>query len=582
MTTSLSTAPVRRPKTSAIGLLTAIDLQSLHPEATFLRLFGANYIHLNPEGEGDLYITEHGLPFLDQLMPQNWYVEEWFTSHRQRLEGTSAVYRIQTRPLPGHQPQSLDLVVKWSRVGQDIPLDTFTLDRAVNAEFNTPFEEFSLVEEMRRGEYGPKNIRILTQKPLAIYVPPEKLQLWQTGRSKEKIVRQIARHPGVEIDILRSYILLFGWIKGSNAVEAYKHSFYDAERQKTRLAQLTKLVHDELHLKGFIVADHKPSHFIVRPGEGGIRRRKDGRVVYALVDYELLARTPEHENAVKASGRSAYLNMQRDRFKAPALSKFPPHLKPVSVFGVDYVYGRVESTGGALWVVGSNPELFNYFLPERWRTRPVKLSQSNPTYYSCTKDRIHLVWKISRVGELPPGSLSEPAYKSLLLQGYNSPFEEFSLAMDMCRMSLRTTYPRAIYVTGQQSESRGYILDRRRFERHADLVAPDETPILPLDRDFVTIWGYWRGLEDDEAPTDSGYWTPIDALQASVKDLLAPGILDQLIEEHRADLASNGFHDSSLAGDHILLSYRPAGAFKQDASGRIERRQCNFEMVKRV
>ncbi|MCY2953071.1 MAG: hypothetical protein NTU53_14000 [Planctomycetota bacterium] len=581
MTRILSPAPASPRKTPLIGHLTAIDLQSLHPEATFLRIFGANYIHLNPRGEGDLYITEHGLPFVDQLMPENWYEDQWFKANRQRLEGTSAVYRVLTRPLPGHQPQSLDIVVKWSRVGQDIPLDTFTLDRAVNCEFNTPFEEFSLVEEMRRGDYGPKNIHILTQKPLAIYVPPEKLQLWQTGRSREKILCQIARHPGVEIDILRSYILLYGWIKGVNAVEAYHRSFYDASRQETQLAELTQTVHDDLHKKGFIVADHKPSHFIVRPGKNGIRRR-DGRIAYALVDYELLARTPDHENAVRASGRSAYLNMMRDRFKPPPLTQFPAHLKPVNVLGVDYVYGRTESTGGALWVVGSNPELFNYFLPERWRTKPVKLSQTNQTYYSCTKDRIHLVWKISRVGEFPPGAMTDPRYKERLIQGFNSPFEEFALALQICRKGLRTTYPRAIYVTGQPSGSAGYILDRRRFERLAHLAAPDETPILPLDHDFITIWGYWRGLEDDEAPTDSGYWTPIDALQATTKGLLPPDILDKLVEEHRTDLAAAGFRDSGLRGDHILLSYRPAGAFKQDPAGRIERRQCNLELVRHI
>ena len=33
--------------------------------------------------------------------------------------------------------------------------------------------------------------------------------------------------------------------------------------------------------------------------------------------------------------------------------------------GVDYVYGEVESTGGALWVVGRDPVLFDYFLPEK-------------------------------------------------------------------------------------------------------------------------------------------------------------------------------------------------------------------------
>jgi hypothetical protein len=473
-------------------------------------------------------------------------------------------------------------VVKWSRVGQDVPLDTFALDRIINAEFNTPFEEFSLVEEMRRGDFGPRDLRIMTQKPLAIYVPPETMQLWQTGRSREKLQRKVARHPGVEIDILRSYILLYGWIKGLNAVEAYHRSFFEQAQQKANLTELTHRVNDDLHAKGFIVADHKPTHFILRMKDGHIRRRKNGRIAYALVDYELLQRTPENEEAVRTAMRSRYLMMQRDRFKTFPLSAYPQQMKPINILGVDYVWGRVESTGGALFVVGKNPHLFNYFLPERWRTKPVKLSQTNQTYYACTKDRVHLIWKVSRVGELPPGSLSDPLYKPILVQGYNSPFEEFALALQMRQKGLKATYPRAIYVTGQPSESRGFILDRRRFERWEEMLAPDETPILPMDHDLVTIWGYFRGLDDDEAPVDLGFWTPVDAQQALNKGLMDQATFEQVMSDHAAELAAAGFKDSTLKGDHVLLSYRPAGTFKRNARDQVERRQCNFEMVKRL
>lgn len=574
--------PAEPRKLPAIAHLTAIDPRSIHPEATFLRIYGTNYVHLRPDGEGDLYITEYGLPFIDHLMPDNWYEDSWFTAHRQRLEGSSAVYRVPTRPLADHKPRSIELVVKWSRVGQDIPLDTFTLDRAVNAEFNTPFEEFSLVEELRRGEYGPKNLRIRTQKPLAIYVPPGKLQLWQTGRSREKILQKVARHPGVEIDILRSYIMLYGWIKGIDAVDAYQQSFYESAEQSAQLASLTHAVHDDLHKKGFIVADHKPTHLILRMGEQGIRRHKSGRIAYAIVDYELLARTPDHENVVKANMRSRYLTLMRNRFKPQPTNDYPAKRHPVTIEGVDYVFGRPESTGGGLFVVGNDPELFNYFLPERWRTKPVKLSQTNQTYYACTKDRIHLVWKVSRMGEMPPGQLSDPDYQRVLHHGYNSPFEEVAIALAMSRKGVRTTYPRAIYVTGQSSDSTAYILDRRRFEKAAHLTAPDNTPLLPFDHDFITIWGYWRGLEDEEAPAEVGYWTPIDLQQAATKGLLDPEIVNQLLEQHRATLTNAGFEDLTLRPDHVVLAFRPPGTFKKDPDGRLELRQCNFELVKRI
>ncbi len=67
-------------------------------------------------------------------------------------------------------------------------------------ELTVDFEEFSLLMELRSGVTGPRDIRIRTQKPLAIYVPSERLQLWQTGRSESKIAAKIARHPGVELD----------------------------------------------------------------------------------------------------------------------------------------------------------------------------------------------------------------------------------------------------------------------------------------------------------------------------------------------------------------------------------------------
>jgi hypothetical protein len=250
--------------------------------------------------------------------------------------------------------------------------------------------------------------------------------------------------------------------------------------------------------------------------------------------------------------------------------------------GVDYIYGRAESTGGILWVVGKDPELFNYFLPERWRHKQIQLSRSNRTWYTQTKDRIHLVWKVSRVGDLPPGDVRDPAFKPILMHGYNSPFEEFALALEMMSKGIRTTYPRAIYVTAQPAELAGNVLDARRFERCRHMRSPEGYPILPLEPDYITIFGYWRGLEDDQAPDDVGYWTPIDALQACNKGIITPADLDEIMARHREDLARAGFEDLNLKADHILLSFRLGGSIKRDAEGRIELRHCNMEMVRRI
>src|SRR5208337_3686519 len=232
---------------------------SAKPQFTPLSLLGVDYFRMKTGEGGDLYLTQFGRPFWRQLQPDNWYAPGWFESKRLRLAGTSTVYKVPTRAVGG---RTLQLVVKCSRVGEVVPLDTLTLNKFIHAEFNSPFEEFSLLMELRKGEAGPQAIRIHTQKPLAIYVPAERLQLWQTGRSEDKIRAKVARHPDVEIDILRQYVVLYGWIKGRDAVETAE-DFGMADRKRAEfLARTTSLVNHELWQKGYHVVDMKPAHII--------------------------------------------------------------------------------------------------------------------------------------------------------------------------------------------------------------------------------------------------------------------------------------------------------------------------------
>ncbi len=163
------------------------------------------------------------------------------------------------------------------------------------------------------------------------------------------------------------------------------------------------MVIHELAQKGYQVADMKPQHVILRPQpDGTLLRDRNGQLVYALIDYELLHRTPEHEQAVRSATRRFYLKHMARRFDTPSGSPIPSHLKAVNILGVDYIFGHAESTGGLLWVVGRDPDLFNYFLPERWRRTPkTLLSDHNQVYYTKTKDDINLVWRVSRMGDLP-------------------------------------------------------------------------------------------------------------------------------------------------------------------------------------
>jgi hypothetical protein len=104
--------------------------------ATPVQLLGVDYAHLPTADGGDLYVTWDGLHRLDHLLVENWFEPGWFKAKRERLPGTGTVYRLPTKPVNG---RSIDLVVKYCRVGEDVPLDTMTFNRFANAEFNSPY-----------------------------------------------------------------------------------------------------------------------------------------------------------------------------------------------------------------------------------------------------------------------------------------------------------------------------------------------------------------------------------------------------------------------------------------------------------
>ena len=542
-----------------------------------VNILDVEYLHVKTGDGGDLYLTKYGLPFLENLLPDNWLEKTWFEQNREKLVGTSTVYRVPTRTVNG---RNINLVVKWCRVGEDVPLDTLTLNKFIEAEFNSPYEEFSLLLEMREQSF-PQVVR--THRPLGIYVPAQRMKLWQTGRSTTKIAQKKAKHRDVELDIYRQYILIYEWIDGVSAVEAYHRLVPNRDARCQELEKLTYQVINELAGKGYRVLDMKPEHIIVRfRPDGSLLKKRDGRLRYALVDFELLDRTPEYEEVVKARRRASYLTRQRDRFRAPPDKKFPEHLRPERIMGVDYVYGHTESTQGSLWVVGNDPALFDYFQPERWRrTKRQKLSQSNEVYYTKTKDNIHLVWKVSRVGEQPDFDAGDERGRRIVEFGYNSPFEEFALAMEFSRRGIPGVYPRAIYMTGQESGADDYIADGRRYESHIQILGPEGDPVLKADHLYITVWGYWNGLDELLATRDGEYVKGVNLLEASAKGSVGEEVFGRLVRNHAERLAVAGFEDLNLKADHLLLSLASSGDFVRDADALPEVRQCNFELMKR-
>jgi hypothetical protein len=565
-----------------LGTLKQVELfASSEGGAGTVSLLGVEYLHLKTAGGGDLYLTQFGRVFWQNLLPENWYAPEWFEAKRERLEGTSTVYKVPTRRING---TTLNLVVKWSRVGEVVPLDTLTFDKFMHAEFNSPFEEFALLMELRKGQAGPEGIRIRTQRPLAIFVPKERLELWQTGRSEEKIRTKVARHPGVEIDILRRYVVLYGWIDGLDAVKTTDQSMFNSATRTEFLARTTSLVTHELAQKGYRVIDMKPAHIILRVGpDGRLLRERNGQLAYALVDYELLERTPEHEQAVRSANRQIYLKHTARRFDVNSAQRMPAHLHATNVLGVDYIFGHAESTGGLLWVVGRDPDLFNYFLPERWRRTPNKrLSSRNPVFKTCTKDNVNLVWKVSRLGDRP--WLSSPAADASAARqhGFNSPFEEFAFALELTRCGVKTVYPRAIYMTGTKGAPARAATEERRYTELAHLLTPEGEPVLRKDCDYITIWGNWNGPDELLATRDGAYFTTRNARHACASKIISSELLKELMQREAVKLASCGLEDLNLKPDHLLLCFDFENCLVLDEAGKPEVRLCNFELVRRM
>jgi hypothetical protein len=536
---------------------------------------GVDYHHLSlPDGE-DLYLTEQGLPFLENLLPDSfWTDKEWFESHSKKLNGTSTLYKVATKECGG---KSKEIVIKWNRMGQDIPgsLDVEEFD----VEFNSPFEEFSLVTELRNTRHESAGC-VFTHKPLAIYVPAEYVDLDRLGRKAYKMKAIMSRHNDIELNIFRNYAVIYEWIKGIDAVQAFERGTLKEEK----LAQLTLRSDKDIRQKGFIVGDLKPHHVIVRPDKnGGLARDHSGQILYALIDFELLKRTPEREKLVRASRRKGYLQKQAHRFEDRKPADFPSNLKPVEIMGVNYVYGSVGGTGGALWIVGKDPTLFDYFLPEKWRDAPrVRLSVFDQIYRTTTEDNVHLVWKVSRVGELPDIDPIGEKENKILQHGYNSPFDEFALAVELDRRGIATTYPRAIYMAASRSAIDQSLWDDSRYKSHRHLITPEEKRILRETHDYIIFYGYWNGPDELLAEKDESPYHGIDALLAYRRGLLDKDMYIQLMEIMKNKLAAVGIEDLNLKGNHILLSVDNSGQLVKDRDGIPEIRICNFELLRRA
>jgi hypothetical protein len=260
------------------------------------RISGVDYLHLKGRQSGDLYITRDGWPVASSILPERWFTGEQFSKPGQALAGaTGAVYRV---PVAHPVRSGFALVVKFSRFGQDVGLtvvgselhqDADFMARVDHAEFLPPFEEFGNLMKLRSECRG----HFVTKAPLAIYSPPTRYLAWKLGRKNHLQFTYAQRlHASqspcgddamVHYDWERIYILLYRWMNGVDAEQAYNAGIIS----HTQMTDWTHDVANTLRQLGWVVLDHKPRHLIIRPSSGRPLMRH-GSPVLGLVDYELL------------------------------------------------------------------------------------------------------------------------------------------------------------------------------------------------------------------------------------------------------------------------------------------------------
>ena len=190
-------------------------------------------------------------------------------------------------------------------------------------------------------------------------MPSEKAAVAEWGRAEWIMERIIKSHENAEIDMERAYAVIYEWLDGIDAVMAKDNGLLS----EANIEELTLRVEQEMNILGFEVADRKPHHIIVRvKGEHSLERKADNQIPMDWWITSFCTIPRESERDYLRERRKEYLARQAKRFTPRGLA-FPPNLYPVTIMGVDYIYGHCESSGGAAWVVGRDPSLFDYFLP---------------------------------------------------------------------------------------------------------------------------------------------------------------------------------------------------------------------------
>ena len=335
-------------------------------------------------------------------------------------------HRVTTKEVDG---RSKEIVIKWNRMGQDIPGETRAVD-AANGRVQQPVHGVQPGLELRNTRFESPG-RLYTHKPLAIYVPRKYVEGEQLGRRRHKMEAIQRSHDEIahrlEPQLRRDLRVAQGHRRRRGLPRG-------PAGPRRAMADLIERSNDDLDDKGFTVSDNKPQHIIVRPtADGELVEGPTGKPLYGLVDFELLKRTPEREERMRAEKRHDYLVRQAHRFE--------PHEQfPAGAHAGDDHGRRLRLRPGGehrRGAVGGRPR------PDAVRLLPAREMAAHAAhaaqhaqyeiYETVTKDNVHLVWRVSRVGQIPDADPFVRREKRILDYGYNSPFEEFSIAMELSR-----------------------------------------------------------------------------------------------------------------------------------------------------
>lgn len=271
------------------------------PDERHVEIFGVSYTMLRDASGDEMFLTEYGLPLRASLDPVRWMNDGHLTDKAKRLPGgTGSVFLVPVT----WRGRTVQLVVKYARTAQHMPLAVLTTmsegaaaELIAHARFNSPFEEFGRLMALRRWRSAVGDGGVLTKRPLAIFCPSTRYEAWRLGRSatewsQHEVALMQEQHAeegqAVHLHSLRDYLLIYGWVRGADAQEFCERGLLD----ENELIRLTRSVDDNLAARGYRVIDHKPRHLVLRQRRDGSLLRRRGRLVYALIDFELLEPMP--------------------------------------------------------------------------------------------------------------------------------------------------------------------------------------------------------------------------------------------------------------------------------------------------